>query len=108
MAYVVTGLALWHAASLARHADDERVVTSGIVLALAILAQAALGIWTLLAVVPISLAVVLQSFTSEGDPFPGFKRRLRGYAYDATHEAMNSLIIVLPRSIGPCPSAAQA
>ncbi len=60
MAYVVTALAVWHAAVLWRTADDDRVIASAAVLLVAILAQAALGIWTLLAVVPVSLGVAHQ------------------------------------------------
>ncbi len=60
MAYVVTALAVWHTVALWRTADDDRVITTAALLLVAILAQAALGIWTLLAVVPVSLGVAHQ------------------------------------------------
>lgn len=65
MAYLLVALALWQAVSLWRTADDERIVTSAVVVALAFLAQAALGIWTLIATgsaghIPIGLGLVHQ------------------------------------------------
>lgn len=60
MAYALVLLALVHAVALTRTADDERVVRSAWLLATAILGQAALGIWTLLASVPISLGIAHQ------------------------------------------------
>ncbi len=65
MASVLVALALWQAVSLWRSADDERIVTSAVVVALAFLAQAGLGIWTLLATgtaghIPIGLGLVHQ------------------------------------------------
>lgn len=60
MAYVVVLLALFHAVSLLRTADDERVRRSATLVAIALLAQMALGIWTLLAWVPIHLGVAHQ------------------------------------------------
>jgi cytochrome c oxidase assembly protein subunit 15 len=61
MAYVLVGLAAWHAIALARTADDERVVRSAWLLLLAMVAQAALGIWTLLSVVPLHLGIAHQT-----------------------------------------------
>jgi cytochrome c oxidase assembly protein subunit 15 len=61
MAYVLVGLAAWHAIALLRTADDERVTHSAILLLLAMLGQAALGIWTLLAVVPLPLGIAHQT-----------------------------------------------
>ena len=65
LAYLLVGLATWHAISLWRTADDERLVTSSTVLLLAFFSQAALGVWTLLAAadqaeIPIGLGLVHQ------------------------------------------------
>lgn len=62
VAYVLVGLALWHAFAL-RGVDDERIVVSGAVLATATVFQMALGIWTLLAAqgaIPIGLGLAHQ------------------------------------------------
>lgn len=62
VAYALVGLAVWHAFAL-RRVDDERVVTSGALLAIATLLQMALGIWTLLAAqgaIPIGLGLAHQ------------------------------------------------
>lgn len=69
LAYLLVGLAIWHAISIWHHADDERVVTSSIALAIALLCQAGLGIWTLLAAanqaeIPIGLGLAHQGFAS--------------------------------------------
>jgi heme a synthase len=61
LAYVLIGLAAWHAIALARAADDERVVHSAVLLLAAMLGQAALGIWTLLSVVPLHLGIAHQT-----------------------------------------------
>ena len=61
MAYAVTVLAAWHAWRLNRVADDERVRVSSALLLAALLAQAALGVWTLLAVVPLHLGIAHQT-----------------------------------------------
>jgi cytochrome c oxidase assembly protein subunit 15 len=60
LAYLLAGLAVAHAIRLSLAADDPRLRTSAWLLASAILAQAALGIWTLLAWVPLSLGVAHQ------------------------------------------------
>ena len=65
LAYLLIAAVVWHAVSLARTADDNRVVTSSIMVSLAFLAQAGLGIWTLLAAgavgeIPIGLGLVHQ------------------------------------------------
>lgn len=60
MAYVVLVFAAAHAWSLQRVSDDGRVSGSAWTLLLAILAQAALGIWTLLEVVPLGLGIAHQ------------------------------------------------
>lgn len=60
MAYAVLIAAAWHASSLQRVADDGRVTGSAWVLLAALVAQAALGIWTLVAVVPLELGVAHQ------------------------------------------------
>jgi cytochrome c oxidase assembly protein subunit 15 len=61
LAYLVAAVALWHAASVARTAVDEPVRWAALALAIAVLAQIALGIWTLLAVVPLSLGLAHQA-----------------------------------------------
>lgn len=60
LAYVVVALGLWQAVSVWRTADDESVRRSGLWLGIALLAQMGLGIWTLLAWVPLSLGVAHQ------------------------------------------------
>jgi heme a synthase len=60
-AYAVTGVVFWHGLSLIRSADDERLRQSAGLLMAAVLAQVLLGIWTLLAVVPVSLGVIHQA-----------------------------------------------
>ncbi len=60
LAYAVVALGLWQAISVWQTADDESVRRSGLWLGIALLAQMALGIWTLLAWVPLSLGVAHQ------------------------------------------------
>ena len=57
-AYALAAAALWHAWSLRQEACGSR---SAMVLAGAVLAQAALGIWTLLAQVPLALGLAHQA-----------------------------------------------
>ena len=61
MAYLVLALAALHAFSLQRIADDGRVSASAWALLAALLGQAALGIWTLLQVVPVPLGIAHQT-----------------------------------------------
>ncbi len=61
MAYVLLAATAWHAWSVQRIADDARVSGSAWALLAVVLAQAALGIWTLLAVVPLSLGIAHQT-----------------------------------------------
>jgi len=61
LAYAITAAVSWHLWSLLRSSPDGRAKTSGLVLAGAVLAQIALGIWTLLAHVPIPLALLHQA-----------------------------------------------
>jgi heme a synthase len=61
VAYVATGVVLWHGLSIIRSADDERLRQSAKLLIAAVLAQVVLGIWTLLAVVPVWLGVIHQA-----------------------------------------------
>jgi len=61
MAYVIVVLGVWHAASIWRAADDESVRRSAVWLCGALIAQVALGVWTLLAWVPLSLGVAHQA-----------------------------------------------
>ena len=60
IAYAVALIVAAHAFSLIRSADDERVQASAGLLVAAIVAQGGLGIWTLLAVVPLALALAHQ------------------------------------------------
>lgn len=60
LAYVILALAGWHAVSLRRAGVQRQVSRSAMVLLAAILSQALLGIWTLLAHVPLSLGLVHQ------------------------------------------------
>jgi cytochrome c oxidase assembly protein subunit 15 len=59
VAYAIVAGALWHALSVVR-AGDDRLAPSALALAVAVLAQAALGVWTLLAHVPLSLGLAHQ------------------------------------------------
>ena len=61
LAYVIVGLGLWQAVSIWRTADDDHVRRSGVWLGVALAAQMALGIWTLLAWVPLPLGVAHQA-----------------------------------------------
>ena len=61
LAYGVAVIALWHGVSVMRSADDERLTRSVVVLALAVVAQVALGVWTLLTAVPLVLGVAHQA-----------------------------------------------
>lgn len=63
-AYAIVGLAVWHAMRVMRAADDERVVQSAMLLAAGCLAQMALGVWTVLAAVPIGLGIAHQAFAA--------------------------------------------
>jgi cytochrome c oxidase assembly protein subunit 15 len=61
VAYTIFICALLHAFDVARSARSSWVVSSATVLALAVAGQAALGIWTLLDRVPITLALMHQA-----------------------------------------------
>ena len=61
LAYAIAIAVAWHLWSLLRSAPDGATKTSGLVLAGAVLAQALIGIWTLLAHVPIPLALLHQA-----------------------------------------------
>ena len=61
LAYVVTAVAIWHVWSLLSRTDDRQVRMSGLALAGTVLAQVALGVWTLLAQVPLSLGLAHQA-----------------------------------------------
>ena len=61
MAYFVLVVAAWHAWSVQRIADDALISASAWALLAAVIAQAAIGIWTLLAVVPLSLGIAHQT-----------------------------------------------
>jgi heme a synthase len=61
LAYVVTLAVLWHGLGVIRSADDERLRVSAALLIAAVCLQVVLGIWTLLAVVPLPLALAHQA-----------------------------------------------
>ena len=61
LAYAIALVALWHAVRTILAADDERVQLTAGLLAGGVIAQIGLGIWTLLAVVPLSLALAHQA-----------------------------------------------
>ncbi|HWB46616.1 MAG TPA: COX15/CtaA family protein [Hyphomicrobiaceae bacterium] len=61
MAYVVLGALLWHLWRVQGDSASRTARTSAGVLAAAVLAQVALGIWTLLAQVPLALGLVHQA-----------------------------------------------
>jgi cytochrome c oxidase assembly protein subunit 15 len=60
-AYVVTGLVLWQAWNLRRHAGGQPISTSALALAAVVLVQVMLGIATLLAAVTLPLALAHQA-----------------------------------------------
>jgi cytochrome c oxidase assembly protein subunit 15 len=61
LAYVLAGAVLWHCWSLMRVADLPRAHVSGAALAFAVLVQIGIGIWTLLARVPLELGLAHQA-----------------------------------------------
>jgi cytochrome c oxidase assembly protein subunit 15 len=61
LAYVLAGVVAWHVWSLLPRARDQAVRLSALALAGAVLAQVALGIWTLLAHVPLPLGLAHQA-----------------------------------------------
>lgn len=61
LAYVIAAVAFWHAVRTIRATDDERIEWSAGLLVAAIVAQIALGIWTLLALVPLWLGLAHQA-----------------------------------------------
>jgi cytochrome c oxidase assembly protein subunit 15 len=61
LAYAIAAAVGWHLWSLLRGAPDPAVRASGLVLGGAVLAQIVLGVWTLLAYVPIPLALLHQA-----------------------------------------------
>ena len=63
-AYLIAAVALWHAIRVIRSADDERVRLTAGLFAASVLAQAALGIWTVLMAVPIGLGIAHQAFAA--------------------------------------------
>jgi heme a synthase len=60
LAYALVAVALIHAAGIIRGADDPRARRTARLLAATIIAQTALGIWTLLAWVPLGLGIAHQ------------------------------------------------
>jgi len=61
LAYVVAMVVAWHAIPLMRRADEPVVRTSSGLLLAAVFGQIALGIWTLLAQVPLALGLAHQA-----------------------------------------------
>lgn len=61
MAYVIALMALWQGWRAWATADDELVRGSGLLLALGVVAQIGIGVWTLLAHVPLWLGLVHQA-----------------------------------------------
>ena len=61
VAYVVVGVVMAHGLGLIRTADNEQLRWSAGLLIAAVVAQLVLGIWTLLAVVPVGLGVIHQT-----------------------------------------------
>ena len=61
LAYLLAALIVWHAVRVIRSADDEVMRRSAFALMLAVGGQIGLGIWTLLAQVPLPLALVHQA-----------------------------------------------
>jgi heme a synthase len=64
LAYVVTLAVVLHAVHVARRADDERLRRSAWLLIAAVAVQVVLGIWTLVWVVPIPLALAHQGMAA--------------------------------------------
>ena len=60
LAYIIVAAVLWHAFSIARSEREEQLRTSAMFLAAGVVAQAMLGIWTLLAAVPLELGLAHQ------------------------------------------------
>ncbi len=61
LAYILVVLAVWHAVSMVRSADAASIRRSATLVAGVALAQTALGVWTLLAWVPLSLGLAHQA-----------------------------------------------
>jgi cytochrome c oxidase assembly protein subunit 15 len=61
LAYVVLIIALSHALQVARTAKERPALTGAVTLAVAVILQAALGVWTLLMVAPVSLSLLHQA-----------------------------------------------
>jgi heme a synthase len=61
LAYVLTAVALWHVWSVLAQTGDRHVRTSALALGGAVVGQVALGIWTLVAQVPLSLGLAHQA-----------------------------------------------
>jgi heme a synthase len=61
LAYLLAGLALWHGVRVIRSADDEHVRGSAWALLVVLAMQIGVGVWTLLAVVPLALGLAHQA-----------------------------------------------
>ncbi len=61
LAYVLAAIVVWHGVRVIRSADDEHVRGSAWALIMVVAAQIAIGIWTLLAFVPLPLGLAHQA-----------------------------------------------
>lgn len=61
VAYLLIAVVAWHAVRVGRVADDRRIRRSAWLFAASVVAQACLGIWTLLAMVPLWLGLAHQA-----------------------------------------------
>ena len=64
MAYLIAAFALWHGVRVIRTANTERVRRTALALTAGVFAQMALGIWTVLAAVPIGLGIAHQGLAA--------------------------------------------
>ncbi len=63
-AYILVAMAIWHAWRMVRTADEEWVSRTAVMLALGLVAQMVLGIYTVLYAVPIGLGIAHQGFAA--------------------------------------------
>lgn len=63
-AYLLVAWSVWHAVRVIQIAGDRRVVRGAVLLATGLVAQMGIGIWTVLAAVPIGLGIAHQTFAA--------------------------------------------
>jgi cytochrome c oxidase assembly protein subunit 15 len=80
LAYLVTIAVLWHAAGVIRRADDEYLRATSLALVAVVLIQVAIGIWTLLWVVPLPLALLHQAGAALLFAIAVMHRRVAGWS----------------------------